>query len=213
MKKIFYVFIMAVSFFVLNSCTTDIFVSLESNGNVYIEFYGEAGANIMELLNEGNQSIKAEEGVIKFDPKVIKDGLTKSGFSNVLVTSQKGNDIFIKMTDKEKKSEYFSSGLLKVENKKIKVLLSPDTLKKFYETSDEETKSYLDMLLSPVFNDDSMTEKEYLETLSSFYGKDVAKEIQDCDISVKIKNPDGKEKKHTIKLTKILTLNESFQLE
>jgi hypothetical protein len=210
MKKLMILLSLAACFFFLNSCTSEISLTLNKNGSVSVGYYGAAGKGFMGLLKN---SAGAKNDDVMFDAKAITKELEKSGFKDVNVICKNKNDISVQMTDTQKKSEYFTSGLVKVTNNKLKITLSPAGLKKFYESTDSQTAAYLDMLLSPVFNDDSMTETEYLDLVSSFYGKEVSDEIKNTEILLTITNPDGKKSKHTVKMIKLLTLNESLQLE
>ena len=197
----------------ITGCTSSITLTLNKNGSVTAEFSGTPGKGFKELLKASVDSKDAENKEVVFDTKAIKKELEKGGFTDVKASSQTGTDIYIKMTDPSRKSEYFTSGLVNVKKNKLKVVLSPANLKKFYESTDEQTVSYLDMLLSPVFNSDTMSEKEYIELVSSFYGKDVASEIEQSSVSLTIVNPDGKKSTHKIKMSRLLTLNETLQLE
>lgn len=210
MKKLFFAFSLLI-IFLLTGCTSEISFILNKDGSVTTGFYGAAGKGFTELLKSTTGS--KDNNASLFDAKAISKELEKSGFKKVMVICKNKNDIAIDVTDEKKKSEFFTSGLLTVKNNKLSVNLSGDILKKYYESTDEQSAAYLDMLLSPVFSGDTMTESEYLELVSSFYGKAVADEVKNTSIVIEIKNPDGKTTKHTVKMTKLLTLNESLQLE
>ena len=112
------------------------------------------------------------------------------------------------MTDKDGKSALFTSGVISIENNKLNACLSPKELVAFYNSTDSQTTMFLDMLLSPVLNDELMTEEEYLELLASFYGEDIAQEIKEGIFRITLKNPDGTQTVQSIKFTKLLTLDE-----
>ena len=68
------------------------------------------------------------------------------------------------------------------------------------------------MLLAPVFNDEVMTQEEYLEVLSTFYGEEIAEEMKTCNFRITLKNPDGSQTVQSINFTKLLCLNEVIYL-
>ena len=131
-----------------------------------------------------------------------------NGFSKVKAVSKKGSDLTVSMTDKNGKSALFSSGVVSVENGKITASLSPQSLVKFYESADSQTIMFLDMLLAPVFNNEEMSQEEYLEVLASFYGEEIAAEMKASKFKITLKNPDGSQTIQTVPFVKLLTLNE-----
>lgn len=208
MKKI--IFLCLLSFVLFASCTTQIELELKKDGSVTASFSGTTGQGFEKLIRS-TQGIK--EGQVLFDTKEIKQELTASGLSGVQVESKTGKDLSIKMTDAKRNSNFFTSGLVTLKNNRLVINLNKNSMKKFYNLSDPQIVLYLDMLLSPVFNDEEMSVVEYEEIISSFYGKDVAKEISETKVLLTIKNPDGTKARHSVSLVELLTLNKSLQLE
>ena len=174
MKKICFVFALIAGIF-MTSCTTDITLELNKDGSVSAEFKGAAGEGFAKLIKAATG---AKDGQVIFDTNNIEYELSKSGLSDVKAVSKTGVDLKVSMTDKSKKSVFFNSDLIRIENNKLKLKLSPSTLKKYYDESDEQIKMYLDMLLSPVFMDEVISESEYLDFVGSIYGKEVSKELR-----------------------------------
>ena len=131
-----------------------------------------------------------------------------NGFSNVKAVSKKGSDLTVTMTDKNGKSALFTSGVVSVQDKKLQAALTPQTLVKFYKSADAQTVMFLDMLLAPIFNDEKMTQEEYVELLAAFYGEEIAEEIKNSSFRITLKNSDGSQTIQSIKFTKLLTLDE-----
>ena len=115
--------------------------------------------------------------------------------------------------DKNKKSILFTTGILSDKSSKVKVLLTPKQLKKFYDDSEDSTQMLLDMLLSPVFNNEVMTENEYIEMVSSFYGAPVAQEIKNSFVNITIHTIDDEILTWKIPLVQLMTLNKPLTIE
>ena len=49
----------------------------------------------------------------------------------------------------------------------------------------------LDLFLAPVFNDEEMTEAEYLEMVGAFYGEAAAKEVGESLVKINLISKDG----------------------
>lgn len=99
--------------------------------------------------------------------------------------------------------DYLNGHLLFKKNPVERLELSPENLVTMYETCDEETRDLIDLFLSPVFSGEALTEEEYLETVASVYGKDVAEELSKSIVHIEVNG-----KKKEIPLPKLLTLDE-----
>ena len=200
-----------VALFVLcASCTSEITLELKKDGSVQIEFSGAAEKALAALLNSASgitETENAQQTVI-FDTKEIEYEMGTNGFSNVKAVSKNGPDLTVSMTDKNGKSALFTSGVVTIKNGKLNATLSPQNLVKFYNSADSQTVQFLDMLLSPVFNDEKISQEEYLEVLASFYGEDIAEEIKASKFKITLKNPDGTQTVQSIPFVKLLTLDE-----
>ena len=191
----------------LAGCTSEIELELHKNGAVDVKFSGSAGPAFTALINAAIGTDSSADTVI-FDTKQIEYEMAQNGFSNIKAVSKAGADLTVTMTDKNGKSALFSSGVVTAENGKLSAALSPQTLKKFYETADRQTTSFLDMLLSPVFNDEQITQEEYLEILGAFYGEEIAEEVGTSNFRITLKHADGTKTVQTINFAKLLTLDE-----
>ena len=193
-------------------CTSEITLELKKDGSVDVEFSGAAGNAFAALINSANglsgDEATANSSSVIFDTKEIEYEMGSHGFSKVKAVSKKGTDLTVSMTDKNKKSAMFTSGVVSVENGKLNAQLSPQTLVKFYKTADSQTVQFLDMLLSPIFNEEQMSQEEYLEILAAFYGEEIAEEMKASKFKITLKNPDGSQTVQTVPFVKLLTLDE-----
>ena len=58
--------------------------------------------------------------------------------------------------------------------------------------------------MAPVFNDEKMSETEYLETIAAFYGEKMAGELAESFVRLIVINADGKKQVQKISIPKLL---------
>ncbi len=207
MKKILFVLsVFCVLFF--TGCDSSVKLTLNSDNSVDLNCdasIGTAFTSIYTLLTQ-------DTSPVFFDAKSITKELTADGFTNVNSISKTGTDINVKAKAPYGKTTLFTSGLIKTENKKIKLLLSPKQLQALYKKADEQTKNFLDLLMAPVFTDEELSEEEYLDLVSSMYGIKIQEEIANCVLKLEINNADGTKATKKLPLITLLTLNKEIEL-
>lgn len=196
------------SVFLFFSCSAEIVFEVKKDGNVKISYDGDLSGDFLQfLINQNGKNTELDLGNIEnteLDVEILTESLKNSGFENVQILSGKLKNILITMEDKSQKSVLFYSKLLKMQNGSLSVDFSYENLWNFYENADEQLQSDLDLLLAPVFNDEKMTETEYLETIATFYGEKMASELAESFISLIVINIDGKQQVQKISIPKIL---------
>lgn len=196
------------SVFLFFSCSAEIIFEVKKDGNVKISYDGDLNGDFLQfLINQNGKNTELDLGNIEnteLDVEVLTESLKNSGFENVQILSGKLKNILITLEDKSQKSVLFHSKLLKMQNGSLSVDFSYENLRNFYENADEQLQSDLDLLLAPVFNDEKMTETEYLETIATFYGEKMASELAESFISLIVINIDGKQQVQKISIPKIL---------
>lgn len=206
--KFLFKILMFFSVFLFFSCSAEIVFEVKKDGNVKISYDGDLnGVFLQFLINQNDKNAELDLGNIEnteLDVEVLTESLKNSGFENVQILSGKLKNILITMEDKSQKSVLFYSKLLKMQNGSLSVDFSYENLRNFYENADEQLQSDLDLLLAPVFNDEKMTETEYLETIATFYGEKMASELAESFISLIVINIDGKQQVQKISIPKIL---------
>ena len=197
------------------SCTCEISMELKKDGSVDVEFSGIAGKAFATMINSVSGMSASDSGTnagsVIFDTKEIEYEMSSNGFSKVKAASKKGADLTVTMTDKNGKSALFTSGVVSIKDEKLNASLSPQSLVKFYNSADSQTVQFLDLLLAPIFNDEKMSQEEYLEVLASFYGEEIAQEMKNSNFRITLKNPDGTKVVQTIPFGKLLTLSETIR--
>ena len=206
--KFLFKILMFFSVFLFFSCSAEIVFEVKKDGNVKISYDGDLSGDFLQfLINQNDKNAELDLENIEnteLDVEVLTESLKNSGFENVQILSGKLKNILITMEDKSQKSVLFYSKLLKMQNGSLSVDFSYENLRNFYENADEQLQSDLDLLLAPVFNDEKMTETEYLETIATFYGEKMASELAESFISLIVINIDGKQQVQKISIPKIL---------
>lgn len=190
------------------SCYAEITFEAEKDSCIKISYTGDFSGEFLQFMmsQDGEISDLGQKDFenSELDNQALKESLENSGFENVQIVSGKLKKLIFKMEDKSKKSALFMTNLLKMQNGTISVDLSYENLKKFYDNADEQLQSDLDLLLAPVFNDERMSETEYLETVAAFYGDKMADELAESFIKLVIINADGKKQVQKISIPKLL---------
>lgn len=207
-RKILFIIAICSTLF-LAGCTADVELKLNKNGELEMSFSGISGEAFATFIKSASG---IEEGDVVFDVNAISYELIKSGFLDVKVESKNGSDLKISMVEKTGNTLIYESGIIEKNGQELIIRLSPEKIYSFYELADDEIKLFLDMLIAPVFNNEIMTEDEYLETISAFYGESVAEELKDSKFRVNIFQ--GEEKKVFERtVAQILTLQEVIEIK
>ena len=202
----------SVNFF---SCKIFVSFSQMQNDDIAVEFSGipeEAFIKtIKSFLANNSEEVAANNNFI-IDTTQIKDFLISSGFLDVQVSNQLGSNVDIKMTVPKDKTFIFDSKLVFSNSSTFGIELSPKTLQAFYANADEQIISILDILLSPAFYGEEISEPEYIETIAALYGNNVAAEMDNSTIFITLKNKNGKVVKKSLPLKTLLTLKQSIKI-
>ena len=78
-----------------------------------------------------------------------------------------------------------------IEKGRLNASITRKSLEDFYNSADEQTRMTLDLFLAPVFNNETMSEEEYLEMVASFYGEAAAKEVSESQVKINLISKDG----------------------
>lgn len=200
MRKLFLLLI-TLLFFI--SCTTEVTLTLKADDSLAIRFEGGAGEAFTKMIS----SASGLAGDSLVDPDSVSFELAKAGFADVKVEEKAGAAVTISMSDKTKNSYIFSSEIIKAEKGKLKAAITRKSLEDFYNNADEQTRMTLDLFLAPVFNNENMSEDEYLEMLGSFYGEAAAKEVSQSLVKINLISKDGSKETLTYPLTQVFCGN------
>lgn len=197
MKRLYIFLIFLLSLFLV-SCTTEISVKLNKDNSIDVKFAAGAGDAFTKMI----MSSAGNDGAI--DEKQVTYELAKAGFSNVNVKVSGKSNVNISFSDKKCSSYLFTSGILSQKKGVLGLEINSKTLKDYYDSADEQTVTVLDLFLAPIFNDEEMTEQEYLEMVGTFYGENAAKEISNSIIVINLEDADGRKSNFRVPMAKLL---------
>lgn len=178
------------------SCDGYAKLQLEKSGAVSFGFVGNLGNAFQDMISSVGEDVTIDE-------EGIATELVNAGFANVKVAA-KNQNIMISFTDETRDSYLFESGIVSVKNDDIKLSITPANFLKLYNAAGEDIQMLLDLFISPVLNDEVMTEEEYVDTIAVTYGEDAGKEIDESSVYFSVVNSKGKEKKKSIFAKSIL---------
>ena len=191
----------------LVSCTTEVTLSVQKDDSVEIHFEGGAGDAFTKMISSAAGVGMNSDGSNVVDTEAVSYELAKAGFSNVKVEQKAGGLVLINMSDKKSSSYIFTSGIIKSEKGKLSATITRKSLEDFYNSADEQTRMTLDLFLAPVFNNETMSEAEYLEMLGSFYGNGAADEVSKSVVKINLISKDGSKQTLKYPLSQILCGN------
>ena len=191
----------------LVSCTTEVTLSVQKDDSVEIHFEGGAGEAFTKMISSAAGVGMNSDGSNVVDTEAVSYELAKAGFSSVKVEQKAGELVLINMSDKKGSSYIFTSGIIKSEKGKLSAAITRKSLEDFYNSADEQTRMTLDLFLAPVFNNETMSEAEYLEMLGSFYGDGAADEVSKSVVKINLISKDGSKQTLKYPLSQILCGN------
>ena len=191
----------------LVSCTTEVTLSVQKDDSVEIHFEGGAGEAFTKMISSAAGVGMSADGASVIDTEAVSYELAKAGFSNVKAEQKAGGLVLINMSDKKSSSYIFTSGIIKSEKGKLSAAITRKSLEDFYNSADEQTRMTLDLFLAPVFNNETMSEAEYLEMLGSFYGNGAADEVSKSVVKINLISKDGSKQTLKYPLSQILCGN------
>lgn len=194
------------SFVFFASCSTEITLELQKNGSVKLSCAGNFDGELAKIFFSQNNfdGDFPQNEKNRIDETAFSDLLKNFGFSDIKIASNNFENFYAEAEDKFQKSSLFSAGLFKIKNNSVKIDFSPENLKKFYDSANEETKMNLDLLLAPVFNDEKMSPEEYIEMLATFYGEKIANELKNFVLKINLIDASGKKEKYDFPAAKLL---------
>lgn len=203
LKNIFVLVLTCTILCILSGCKTQIELALQKDGTILVKMDLNAGNAFTQMFvaagGEGNQLFETKEVTQEFE---------KAGFSQVKVSAENA-DLHVSMVDN---GNTFLSDFVQKDKNDIVVVINPKNLMEYYSKADEQTVMLLDLLLAPVFNDEVMSEEEYVILVSSLYGENIGNELAESVVQVTIVSGEGKKTSNDVKLTKLLCLSEEFVL-
>ena len=212
LAKTFACFFLIVITFSLCSCDSEVNIAVQENGNAIVRYdarLGNAFVNFLKSFYSFDDITSATNApVLFFDTELMKKEFEVLGMKNVSVTSTSPSRLIIQGTvplNNEKDDNIIlASGCM---NKDGNIFLNPKSLLALYSLLPSQIQQYADLFMAPVFVGDFMSKEEYVETLASLYGDELASEIKNAKVSVTLKNKNGKQVKKNLSLVDVLTIS------
>jgi hypothetical protein len=130
-----------------------------------------------------------------FNANEIKTSVVQTGLEEIDVSGVKNSTLDIKGIIPTDKSDIFSkSGIIKYGTKAndVEIVISAETLQKFYEFCPEQFQTYIDLFMSPSFTGEEMTTEEYVDLVASVYGQELADEVLTSKLHITLQKNDSK---------------------
>ena len=178
------------SLFCVISCSGELSVQPKGNDAV-VTFSAQPGKAFLDIFGSLTGFEASGEDETFFDKNKIEESLEENDFHNISVECRKNGYVFISFSSKLSDIPFISDD--------GKVQFSKTSFQEFYKLIPENFQSALDMLMSPTFTNEVMTDEEYLDLLGSVYGKAFEAELSGAQIKLQNKN---------VKLVEILNLQE-----
>ncbi len=185
------------------SCSTEVTLTLKQDDSLDIRFEGGAGQAFAKMISSAAGLSGNSDNDFLIDVDAVSYELAKAGFSNVKVNQKKGGAVSIAMNDKKQTSYLFTSKIIKAEKGRLSAAITRKSLEDFYVSSDDQTRMILDLFLAPVFNNEDMSEDEYIEMIASFYGKAAADEVKQSFVTLNLISKDGSSEKLRIPFSQL----------
>lgn len=134
-----------------------------------------------------------------FSAADIKEGLSAGDITNISVSTPSNTAVSIKGTlpaPANQKAVLDGKGIklanfITCTKNSLTVILSPETMRSIAASLPEDTKSYLDLLMAPVFTGEEMSASEYEDLVAAVYGDDMKKEIASSTVKITLVTPAG----------------------
>lgn len=190
MKAKLFIFTLVFSLVIFVGCSPKMCITITEDSNVNFSF--KSGTS--DSLNKTLYSLTGlASGSELYDKTLIKENLKLAGFDSSVVEVTNQSNISIETSSKQlaKIAPELSSLIIQDKSKpqELKIKISPKKIRDVLSVFPEETTSYTELLMAPIFTDEKMTTDEYVELLSLVYGDKIAKETKDSVFGIEISVP------------------------
>ena len=211
----FILLLTSVFFFV--SCSSQLEITALEDCSSHLDFKLELGSVITQTIESITQGLTEIENAsanvaVKetgiFSKELIENAFKVSDFKNINVKIPEKDKLNLSLdfpspanqkvtTDK---GNFKAANFITCTKNSLTLILSPEILKELANSFNEESRTYLDLLMSPVFSDDAsvfsdeeqMTASEYIDLVEVVYGEKLAKELEKATVKISLIPPKGK---------------------
>jgi hypothetical protein len=203
--------ICSVGFFVFTGCTAAVELHAVADGSITVKYTAGLGAAFMDMVTAVSGG--ADTAPV-FNADTITAQFIEAGLSGTSASVPARNRLELTTVLPAAGTDLFTqTGTVLYSNNKGKgqlliLALSPEHLRKVYALLPQSARSYIDLFMAPVFTGETMTKSDYLELLSSLYGKPLADEVEGASLSLSLFGLSGSSAQKVVKipLTDLLLL-------
>src|SRR5574344_2280659 len=208
----------------LTSCESSIAIKANKDASTEIQVQADVGTivyNTIKAVSSGMGEISSsatgqasdgeaaaaapakEEPV--FSAKEIGDSLAAGDMTNVSVSTPTISSISVygKLPAPANQTVTLKNNNAKVANfvactkNSLTLILSPSTMYGIAASLPEDAKSYLDLLMAPVFSGETMSPSDYIDLVATVYGQELSDELQSSAVKITLSSPEGTSIKKT----------------
>jgi hypothetical protein len=203
--------ICSVVFFVFTGCTAAVELHAADDGSITVKYAAGLGTAFMDMITAVSGTADAAP---VFDADAITAQFIEAGLGGTSASVPARNRLELTTVLPVAGTDLFTqTGTVLYSNNKGKkrqlvLALSPEHLRQVYALLPQSAKSYIDLFMAPVFTGETMSKRDYLELLSSLYGKPLADEIEGASLSLSLFGFPGRSPQKVVKipLTDLLLL-------
>ncbi len=203
------------SLFFLAGCSSQLEISAMEDCSSHLDFKLELGSVITQTIESITQGLTEIENAsanvaVKeteiFSKELIENAFKVSDFKNINVKIPEKDKLNLSLdfpspvnqkvtTDR---GNFKAANFITCTKNSLTLILSPEILRELSKNFNEESRTYLDLLMAPVFSDDEqMTSSEYIDLVEVVYGEKLAKELEKATVKISLIPPKGKTIKKT----------------
>lgn len=180
-------------------CSSDISVEADI-GNAVYDTIKSVTAGISESgTGSGDAQSPLTQNKPIFSATEIKKALSQGDIANVSVTTPSKTSLSVNGTlaaPADQNATLDGKGvkianIVTCKTTSLTVILSPETIREIIASLPESTKSYLDLLMAPVFTGETMSASEYEDLVAAVYGDDLKKELASSSVKITLVTPTG----------------------
>lgn len=227
--KPFNIFILSAALILFISCSPEISVNANNDGSTSTSITGGFSTSTADLLKslacsmDGSNNSSSSKDSPLFSSVDITNALLSAGLKNVYASvpdaehfSASGvipNNESQSSTESSGVASFLRTGLISRTKNSVSISVGPAELMNIYNSVDEESHGYLDLLMAPVFMGEKMSVSEYHDLLASVYGPSFADELVSGVVTINLSAPTSaksasKKVSEKIPLGELLTLSD-----
>ncbi|HON12926.1 MAG TPA: hypothetical protein PLB48_02335 [Treponema sp.] len=188
----FVTYVLMIYLAAVSSCTLSIKATLRPDTQIDLSYTSEIKPKIAALFKDLNGSHQNTATPL-LSAQVVTASLQKVPELSQVITRESAQALegSLRITKLEALSQRFPFIIQKKEGSEnlLNLSINRDTARQLVGLFTTDVRDYLEALMAPVITGEELSAKEYLDLLSSVYGKTIAQEIEASRVSLKFQVP------------------------